>query len=92
MEHVHNDVHEIEQRPPAGSHALGVVGMAPVALNRFQHPFRQCANVRVGGAGGDDEDVGGVAHPAQVQDDDILRLVGFESLDGSPEVPKRLLI
>jgi hypothetical protein len=92
MKHVHDHVDEIEQGPTARSHPLGVVRVSAPALDRLEDALGQGADMCVGSAGRDDEHVGSVTHPAQVEQDDVVRLVGFEGLDSTSQVPKRIRI
>jgi hypothetical protein len=69
-----------------------VVCVPTAALDRFEDALGQRADMRVGGAGCDHKHIGSVTHPAQIEQDDVVRLMGFEGLDGTPQVPQRIRI
>lgn len=86
MEDVHNDVHEIEQRPATCRHALDVMRPPAALLDGVLHALGEGAHVDVRRSRRDHEIVGRVADGAQVQYDDVGRLVLVERCDGDAQI------
>ncbi len=86
MENVNHDVYEIQQGPPSGRDALDVMWAAPTLLQGLAYTLRERPDVRVRRSRGDHEEVGCVAHPPQVEHDNIKRLVRLEGVDREPKI------
>ena len=90
MEHVDNDIHEIQECPSPSLEPFDMVGVAVRPLHGFEHALGQRSNVRVGGAGCNHEEVRRVADLAQVQYDDVSGLVGLECFEDEGQAPTSL--
>lgn len=88
---MHDHVDEVEQRPAARANALGVVRPPAGLIHGLHHAFGQGADMGIRGSGGDDEDVCRIADAAEVQNDDILRLMGLQRLEAEAKVPQRVV-
>lgn len=91
VEHVDDDVDEVQQCPPARPDTLRVVRLSAGALHGPHDAFGQRADVRIRGSGGDDEDVRRIAQAAKVQNDDVLRLVSVQRLEREAKVSQRVV-
>lgn len=74
MEDVHDEIHEIDERPPPLRQALEVMRTVPAFLHFLRDVLGDGADVRVRRSTRDHEAVGDVAHAVEVQDDDVVRL------------------
>lgn len=90
MEHVDNDIHEVQECPSSSLEPFDMVGGPVRPLHGFEHPLGERSNVRVGGTGCDHEEVGRVADLAQVQDDNISGLMCLERLEDEGKAPTSL--
>lgn len=87
---MHHDVDEVEERPATGTDSFDMMGPSTPGLDRLQGPLRQRADVGIRRARGDHEEIGGIAHAAQIENEDVYRLVLLECTDGKPELPASL--
>jgi hypothetical protein len=74
MKDVDDEIHEVEQNPPAALESFHVVCGRSFLLHPFHDVLADRASMRVGGSTGDDEEVGHVRHSSQVEEDDVLCL------------------
>lgn len=72
MKDVHDNVDEIQEHPPALRHALYVKNRTTRGLHILDDSLRNAANVGVRRAGRDDEIVGHVGHPVQIEHHDVV--------------------
>jgi len=79
VKNVHHKIDVVQQCPPTSSHSLLVMGMAICFQHRLDHPFRKCANMCVGRSRRQNEVVGRIAQTAQVENDNVHRLVVVQS-------------
>jgi len=87
MEHVDNDIHEIQECPSRSLEPFDVVGVPVRPLHGFEYALGQRSNVRVGGSGCNHKKVRRVADLAQVQDDNISGLVRVERFEDEGQAP-----
>lgn len=90
MKDVNHDVHEVQECPAAGPDSLNVVGVSTAGFDGRERPLRERPHVGVRGPRGDHEEVGGIAHPPQIEHEDVQRLVRLERANGKPELPADL--
>lgn len=87
MKHVNDNVYEVEQCPPPCRDSLDMMGAAPLGLDALRHALGEGADMGVGCARGNDEEIRCVADLPEVQDTDIDRLVIIERADHAEEIP-----
>ena len=90
MEQVNHEIHEVEQHPAAAVQPFDVMGVMSAAVQLLHDRLRDAADVGVGSAGGDDEEIGGVVEAAKVQYDQLIALQILYGVQGQAKRLGRL--
>ena len=88
MEHVHDEIHIVQQDPPSVLEAFHRVHGHPFLFQRHHHAPGRGAHVCVRGPARHDEEIRHVRHRPQVEQDDVARLAVDEegcSASGGPD-------
>src|SRR5689334_20587127 len=84
VEQMHDKIDEIEKNPTALTESFDVVSSCSELLHLFYYVFPNRAHVCIRRPTPDDEEVGHVGHPAQIEQHDIVRLVLHTDRSRSP--------
>ena len=83
MKYVHDEVDVIQEHPASLLEPLDMRGRRAFLLHVLEHVLADRTDGRIRSAAGNEEEVGHVRHPSEIEEDDVLRFVIQRDLGGS---------